>query len=191
MPRQAKLSKAKVGKSTYWTTTAGGPRVYFGNVKDVSRKDAETQFLDHLKKVAAAPVISIATVPVAKLIEEYLSWSKANLSAGNYATKKSCLEQFANYTVGSGGQEQFKRLAGSGKALHHLAAAQVTAGHLADFIATRKEQAARPGISPVRITQIKIQLAIDDRPERTNVNTAKRSAAYAGRGLGLGSRIGF
>lgn len=41
MPRLAKLSKVKIGKHAYWSTGAGGRRVYIGNVKEVTRKDAE------------------------------------------------------------------------------------------------------------------------------------------------------
>ena len=102
MPRLAKLSKVKIGKHTYWSTGAGGRRVYFGSVKEVTRKDAEKAFLEHRQTQAEQPSGSLATISVAQLIDEYLDWAAANLSKNNCDSKCSCLGQFANHPIGSG-----------------------------------------------------------------------------------------
>jgi len=191
MARDAKLSKTTVNGITYWCTRTGGKRVYFGNVKEVSRKEADKAFAAHRQNVLEKPVISIATISAAQLISEYLDWAEKELSKSNFGTKKSCLEQFANHVVGTGKQEQFKRLPGQGKRIGHLAAIQVTAGHLLDFLDVRRRQPARAGVPAMKMIQIMGQLAIDDRADKVNVNKAKRSKLMKVEGLGtrLASRI--
>src|SRR2546430_169150 len=44
MPRQSKLRKKKVGKTTYWYTETGG-ETYFGNVDSVPYSEAKNQFI--------------------------------------------------------------------------------------------------------------------------------------------------
>ncbi len=48
MPRQPKLRKKKIGRSTYWFTEAGGAATYFGNLDEVSYDDARQAFSKHI-----------------------------------------------------------------------------------------------------------------------------------------------
>jgi hypothetical protein len=57
MPRQPKLRKKKVGKSTYGYTEAGGG-TYFGNVQDVPYDEAKRFFAAHTKNLADEGAVS-------------------------------------------------------------------------------------------------------------------------------------
>lgn len=141
--RQAKLSKITIKGNTYWSTKSGGKRAYFGNVAEVTRKEAEAAFLNHRKALLENPRRNVcAGVSVTQLIDEYLEWVSTNLSANNYASKKSCLGQWVIHRVGDSGQEQPKRLHELGKRVGELAAEKVTKAHLDDFLATRKKRAS-------------------------------------------------
>jgi integrase len=142
MARTAKLSKKRVGKHVYWYTESGGKPVYFGNFKEVSRKDAEQAFVNHRQTVLAKSNVSAessqAEVSVADIVLEYLSWSQENHSAPNYSNKESSLKRWADHDTGVG-------LSGAGRKLGELAATKVTAAHLDDFISARRQDFATAG----------------------------------------------
>ena len=53
MPRQTKLRKRKVGKTTYWYTDTGG-ETYFSNVDSMRYTGAKNQFNQHVVNVTDA-----------------------------------------------------------------------------------------------------------------------------------------
>ena len=49
MARTAMLRKRTVGKHVYWTTSAGGRCIYFGNVNNVTQAEAQKAFNAYLE----------------------------------------------------------------------------------------------------------------------------------------------
>jgi integrase len=154
MARVAKLGRHNVKGQTYWSTRAGGKRVTFGNTKDVTKREANRLFLDHLQTLADAPAdgrgasetraTSRAKMTVAELVDVYLAaCQSAKLAANNISVKRSMLGQFANHIVGQWDDE---KLAGFGQPLGDLPALRVTNQHLAQFLdAKGNEKSARTG----------------------------------------------
>lgn len=95
MPRQPKVRKKKVGKSSYWYTEAGG-ETYFGNVNDVPYAEAQKLFAEHLKNVVHGNR-KLNTLTCAELIEHFLEWVKLNRAEANYKRKKQHCNEFGNF----------------------------------------------------------------------------------------------
>jgi hypothetical protein len=92
MGRSAKLVKVKIGKNTYWSTSSGGKRAYFGNVKEVSRVDADTAFIAHRKVLLAGVSDVPPEISVGDLCEVYFDWAEDHVSDQNREMKKADLE---------------------------------------------------------------------------------------------------
>ncbi|HTM55674.1 MAG TPA: tyrosine-type recombinase/integrase [Pirellulales bacterium] len=140
MARAAKLRKKTVGVETYWYTESGGRPVYFGNVKEVKRKDAERAFLDHRQKslASSAKPSNLQEISALQLADEYLDWASGALSEANTAMKKSVLTRWAAHRISGS-------LPGVGRTIGELAATQVGPHHLNDFISTRRKAIATAG----------------------------------------------
>lgn len=141
MARSPKLNRAQVGKHAYWSTDAGGRRVYFGKVGEVSRKQAETQFADHLKAIRtetnAQRDVRLANAPsVWELCDRHNLWYQANRADRSYRQRRSLLQSFCNYQVSG-------QLYGRGQLIGDLAVDRITLQHAQEFIATIHDPCTR------------------------------------------------
>ena len=141
MARQAKLGKKKVGKHTYWHTKAGGKDHYFGNVKTVTRKEADKQFLEHRQSLHDRKPRSRAASKMTcwEVCERYLVWSMSSLSPNSYPDKKCNLQKWCRHEVGD------RSLSGHGSVLGDLPAVRITAQHLSEFMDKLKHTVAKQG----------------------------------------------
>jgi len=98
MPQRPKLRKKRVGKSTYWYTTAGGQPVYFGNVNDVSHESARGEFASHLKSLSDGQQRRNGFTCL-QLMEHFLEWIKLHRSERSFDQKQRDCELFANFKV--------------------------------------------------------------------------------------------
>lgn len=151
MARAAKLTRKRVGKHTYWATQAGcppGKPKYFGNAKELKRKDAEKLFLDYLQSLHNEPAPDAeegtgGDISCWELAERYLAWALENLAAKNYSCKKTCLDQWCNHTIES------HELAGYGGVIGDVSALDISALHLAEFLTKRKKEKPKNGSGKV------------------------------------------
>jgi integrase len=101
MPRQPKLRKKKVGKTTYWFTKAGGD-TYFGNVDAVSYTDARNLFNGHIQSLSDAETDSKQkTLTAGQLMDLFLDWIEKNRSRATYLSRRTHCNRFAAFAVGS------------------------------------------------------------------------------------------
>ena len=119
MPRQPKLRKKKVGKTTYWYTEAGC-RTYFGNVVDVPFFEARKLFSEHVKSLAEGSK-SRNILSVAELVEKFLEWIEKKRSPRTYDSRRRQLNRFGNFKV-------------RGKIIADFPAEQVRASDLEKFL---------------------------------------------------------
>jgi integrase len=99
MPRHSKLRKKKVGKSVYWYTRAGGD-TYFGNVKEVSFKDAKKLFSQHLESVLDAQQDRKSReLSAGDLMDTFLDWIEKHRSDRTYSTRKTHCNRFGKFKV--------------------------------------------------------------------------------------------
>ncbi len=143
MPRAAKLSATKIGKYRYWSTEAGGKRAYFGKCNDVSRKEAEQLFADHLKTIttetrAGRQQRISKACSVWELCDKHNLWIKANRAVGTFNQRRSLLQNFCNHVVG-------KDLSGAGQQIGDLAADKIGLQHAQEFVATIDHDKTRQG----------------------------------------------
>lgn len=97
MARQAKLRKKTVGKSTYWYTKAGGD-TYFGNVLEVTYKDAKKMFADHLRTVQDdAGGGKKGAMTAGELMDLFLDWVQKWRDEQNYTTRKTYCSRFGAF----------------------------------------------------------------------------------------------
>jgi hypothetical protein len=100
MPRQPKLRKKKIGKSTYWYTEAGEP-TYFGNVQEVPYEDARRLFSAHIKSlVEEEPGSKRKALTAGELIDLFLEWIDKNRSGRTYSTRRTYCSRFASFRIG-------------------------------------------------------------------------------------------
>jgi integrase len=182
MGRSAKLVKVKVGKQLYWATSSGGKRVYFGNCKEVARKDAEQAFLNHRQGLlSGAP--SFDEITVGELCERYLEWALEYLAHQNCQMKKSCLSQWCDHKVGSGAT-RFSALFGAGNYIGDQPATKITSQHLEDFIAARRGDFRLVGISAGKLAKVKRCVSIGSAEGKVDLNSAIKARLLEIRGIG-------
>lgn len=101
MARQAKLRKKTVGTATYWFTKAGGP-TYFGNVDDVSYKEARSLFSDHLQSLSDSERDSKQKgLTVGELMDLFLAWIEKHRSRATYLSRRTHCSRFADFKIGN------------------------------------------------------------------------------------------
>lgn len=183
MGRSAKLVKVKVGKQLYWSTSSGGKRAYFGNCKEVSRKDAEQAFISHRQGLLTGAPPSFDEITVGELCERYLEWSLEYLEEQNCQMKKSCLSQWCNHKVGSGAT-RFSALFGWGKFIGDQPATKVTSEHLDDFIAARRKDFRLVGISAAQLAKVKRCMSIGPAEGKVDLNSAIKARLLEIKGIG-------
>ncbi|HEY7313537.1 MAG TPA: hypothetical protein VH643_29575, partial [Gemmataceae bacterium] len=97
MPRQPKLRKKKVGKSVYWFTRAGGD-TYFGNILDVSHREARKLFADHLVRIQAEEAAhKRQALTAGELMDLFLDRAQKHRDRQSYATRKNYCSRFAAF----------------------------------------------------------------------------------------------
>ncbi len=183
MGRSAKLVKVKVGKHLYWSTSSGGKRVYFGNCKEVPRKDAEQAFMTHRKGLLNGTPVNFEDITVGELCELYLAWSLENLSDQNCQMKKSCLSQWCNHKVGTGAA-RYSRMHGAGKFIGELPATKITSEHLDDFINAKRQEVRLVGISASALAAVKKRVSIGPAEGRVDLNSAIKARLLGIDGIG-------
>ncbi len=97
MARQAKLRKKQVGTTVYWFTKAGGG-TYFGNVKDVSYKEARKLFSAHVQSLSEDKKDS-KWLAAGTLLETFLIWVKKHRSSSTYTTRRIYCSRFGDFKV--------------------------------------------------------------------------------------------
>lgn len=101
MPRQPKLRKKTVGKSTYWFTKTGG-ETYLGKVEEVSYKDAQKLFADHLVKVREDRAGGKPErLTAGELMDQFLDWVQGNRSDKSYKRRRNHCSRFGAFKVGT------------------------------------------------------------------------------------------
>src|SRR5262245_36671618 len=97
---QSKGEKGKKSKARYWYTDAGGTGTYFGRVGDVTHKDAERLFREHMASLASTKP-KAGALSAATLFDEFLDAVLAHRSKRTYEERKLHLDRFANYRSGT------------------------------------------------------------------------------------------
>jgi integrase len=134
MARSASLRTTTVKGVVYWSTQTGGGRTYFGRKSEVSRKEAEAIFADHLKTIRTETNrqrdqrVSKA-VTVWEVCDRRTLWVQANLSKKSYAQYKWALTAFCNYTIKG-------TLYGKGQTVGDLPCDRVTLQHAQEFVSS-------------------------------------------------------
>ncbi len=183
MGRSAKLVKVKVGRQTYWSSSTGGKRVYFGNCKDVSRKDAEQAFMARRQDLLAGATVTFEEITVGELCESYLAWSLENVSEQNCAMKKSCLSQWCDHKAGSGAP-RYSKIFGAGKFIGELPATKITSEHMDDFINARRHAVRLVGISAGALNEVKKRVSVGPVEGKVDLNTAIKARLLEVPGIG-------
>ena len=99
MPRQPKLRKKKVGKTTYWYTEAGG-ETYFGNVDSVPYSEAKNQFNQHVISVTDAQKnAKTHELTAGELMDFFLDWIEKHRSQRTYSSRKTHCTRFGKFRV--------------------------------------------------------------------------------------------
>jgi integrase len=97
--RHPKLRKKKVGKSVYWFTKTGGD-TYFGNVEEVSYKDARRLFNQHLDSVVDAQHDHKShALSAGDLMDLFLDWIEKHRSERTYCTRKTHCNRFGKFKI--------------------------------------------------------------------------------------------
>jgi integrase len=182
MSRAAKLGKTTINGITYWTTKAAGKRVYFGNVKDVARKDAEQAFIEHRKKTLAG-VKELPEISVLKLCNSYLLWSIDQFSDQNCKMKKSCLSQWCRHVIGSGAP-RYAKLSGVGESVGGMAAKRIAAEHVDDFLSAVRKQHRLIGISGPQLARLKALVSVRPAENKVDLNSSIKARLLELAGLG-------
>src|ERR1700730_8730050 len=183
MGRSAKLVKVKIGKHTYWSTSSGGKRAYFGNVKDVSRDEADKAFIAHRQTLLTDTPACPPEISVGDLCESYFDWAEDHVSDQNREMKKSCLSQWCDHKVGSG-RTRYARIYGFGKLIGNLPATKITSDHLDDFIAARRQQVRLVGISAASLAGLKKRVSIGPAEGKVDLNSAIKARLKEIKGIG-------
>ena len=132
--RSASLKTHEVKGITYWSTQAGGGRTYFGRTDEVSRKDAEIAFADHLKTIRTETNRQRDhrvgnAVSVLEVCDRCTLWVQANRSKSSYSQYKWVLTAFCNHKTKG-------KLYGKGQAIGDLPCDRVTLQHGKEFVAS-------------------------------------------------------
>jgi hypothetical protein len=99
MPRQPTLRKKQVGSSAYWFTKAGG-ETYFGNVDEVSYKQARKLFADHVKSLQDEEQDSKGRgFTAGALMNVFLEWVQAHRSKQTATTRTIYCSRFGDFIV--------------------------------------------------------------------------------------------
>jgi site-specific recombinase XerD len=131
MPRQAKLRKKKVGKATYWYTEAG-EETYFGNVENVSYRDAKKLFAAHAQSLLEDKMDSkVKGFTAGDLLDLFLEWIRKNRSDATYTTRRIYCSRFVDFKIGN-------------SKIAHLPANKLVASDLEAFLEQMKEDGFDP-----------------------------------------------
>jgi integrase len=110
VPRQPKIRKKTVGKTTYWFTKAGGD-TYFGNVEVVTYQAARKAFREHLGTLAAdGKARKQEALLAGALMEHFLEWIEKNRSRQTFKGRRTACRRFAEFRVGAAGKTRIADL---------------------------------------------------------------------------------
>ncbi len=101
MPQPPKLRKKRVGKSTYWFTSAGGEPTYFGNVNELSYDQARDAFSKLMESLSAGKRPNNG-MSCYDLMELFLEWVVHHRSQRTYDQRRRDCNRFANFRVRGG-----------------------------------------------------------------------------------------
>src|SRR3954447_26405334 len=94
-----KLRKKKVGKSVYWFTKAGGD-TYFGNVEEVTHRQAGKLFADHLPRIRTDQEASKRRrLSVGDLRGLFLDWVQKHRDERPSSTRRTYCSRFGAFKV--------------------------------------------------------------------------------------------
>jgi integrase len=130
MPRAPKLRKKTVGNCVYWYTKAGGD-TYFGHVDELTHKQANKLFADHLVKIRDEDSANKRErISAGELLDRFVDWIRTHRSVPSADMRK-------RYCLGFG---RFRPNGMDGTRIADLAADKVTGEDLEGWLESLKKK---------------------------------------------------